>query len=86
MPRHPPHSPTPFGDGLEECVLRPAFEAASRADLCLSLGSTMSIGPSNRVVAMHQGPLIACVRQDTEHDSLCERTDPPGVRAWQGFS
>jgi len=69
-----------FGDGLEECVLRPAFEAASRADACLSLGSTMSIGPSNQVVVIQRGPLIICVRQDTEMDRLSESTC--GIRAW----
>lgn len=69
-----------FGDGLEDCVLRPAFEHASQADACLSLGSTMSIGPSNQVVMMHRGPLIACVRQDTEMDGLCAKTN--GVRAY----
>merc|ERR1719375_265932 len=69
-----------FGDGLEDCVLRPAFEHAARADACLSLGSTMSIGPSNQVVMMPRGPLIACVRQDTEMDGLCKRSG--GVRAY----
>lgn len=69
-----------FGDGLERCVLEPAFEYAASADACLSLGSTMSIGPSNQVVMMHKGPLIACVRQDTEMDGLCKRTG--GVRAY----
>lgn len=69
-----------FGDGLEECVLRPAFAHARRADACLSLGSTMSIGPSNQVVLMHQGPLIACVRQDTQMDAACDATG--GVRVW----
>ncbi|CAE7560161.1 SRT1 [Symbiodinium natans] len=53
-----------FGDGLEECVLRPAFEHAAEADACLSLGSTMSIGPSNQVVLIQKGPLIVCVRQE----------------------
>lgn len=69
-----------FGDGLEECVLGPAFEAAGQADACLSLGSTMSIGPSNQVVVMQNGPLIACVRQDTEMDRLCKSR--AGVRAY----
>eukprot|EP00931_Biecheleriopsis_adriatica_P062711 TRINITY_DN37857_c0_g1_i1.p1 TRINITY_DN37857_c0_g1~~TRINITY_DN37857_c0_g1_i1.p1 ORF type:complete len:472 (-),score=101.66 TRINITY_DN37857_c0_g1_i1:61-1455(-) len=69
-----------FGDGLEECVLRPAFEHAAQADACLSLGSTMSIGPSNQVVRIQKGPLIACVRQDTEMDRLCISTG--GVRAY----
>jgi len=69
-----------FGDGLEECVLGPAFKHAQRADACLSLGSTMSIGPSNQVVAIQSGPLIACVRQDTEMDALCQKTN--GVRAY----
>eukprot|EP01062_Namystynia_karyoxenos_P066304 TRINITY_DN60267_c0_g1_i1.p1 TRINITY_DN60267_c0_g1~~TRINITY_DN60267_c0_g1_i1.p1 ORF type:complete len:412 (+),score=92.71 TRINITY_DN60267_c0_g1_i1:72-1307(+) len=69
-----------FGDGLESCVLRPAFEYAQRADCCLSLGSTMSIGPSNQVVTMHSGPLIVCVRQETEMDELCKRSG--GVRAF----
>merc|ERR1712129_167997 len=69
-----------FGDGLEACVLQPAFGNAAKADACLSLGSTMSIGPSNQVVMMHKGPLIACVRQDTEMDSLCKSTR--GVRAY----
>lgn len=67
-----------FGDGLEECVLRPAFEHAAEADACLSLGSTMSIGPSNQVVAIQKGPLIVCVRQDTEMDMLCQASG--GVR------
>ncbi|OLQ07780.1 NAD-dependent protein deacetylase sirtuin-6 [Symbiodinium microadriaticum] len=67
-----------FGDGLEECVLRPAFEHAAEADACLSLGSTMSIGPSNQVVAIQKGPLIVCVRQDTEMDTLCQASG--GVR------
>lgn len=69
-----------FGDGLEERVLSPAFEAAEAADACLSLGSTMSIGPSNQVVIIQKGPLIVCVRQDTEMDRLCKRTG--GVRAY----
>ncbi|CAE7942353.1 SRT1 [Symbiodinium necroappetens] len=116
-----------FGDGLEECVLRPAFEylcamvslfpvtrerwqapaacllrmsmkisimvgmAFVRVVMLLmmGLGSTMSIGPSNQadgsrreprdghnetaqVVAIQKGPLIVCVRQDTEMDTLCQ--------------
>lgn len=69
-----------FGDGLEECVLRPAFEAAAQADACLSLGSTMSIGPSNQVVKIQRGPLIVCVRQDTEMDRLCASSG--GIRAY----
>lgn len=69
-----------FGDGLEECVLRPAFEAAAVADACLSLGSTMSIGPSNQVVNIQKGPLIVCVRQDTEMDRLCQTSN--GVRSY----
>ena len=69
-----------FGDSLESCVLDPAFEAAERADACLSLGSTMAIGPSNQVVRMHPGPLITCVRQDTEMDS--HTTLSGGVRAY----
>jgi len=40
----------------------------------------MSIGPSNQVVYIHQGPLIVCVRQDTEMDEICEETN--GVRAY----
>lgn len=69
-----------FGDGLERCVLDPAFEFAQSADACLSLGSTMSIGPSNQIAIMHQGPLIACVRQDTEMDSYVKRSG--GVRVY----
>lgn len=69
-----------FGDGLEECTLRPAFEHAVEADACLSLGSTMSIGPSNQVVLVQKGPLIVCVRQDTEMDQRCASTG--GVRAY----
>ena len=51
---------------------------AGGVDACLSLGSTMSIGPSNMIVTMPRGPLIVCVRQDTEMDPLCAR----GVRAY----
>ncbi|CAE7426749.1 Sirt6 [Symbiodinium pilosum] len=69
-----------FGDGLEEGLLRPAFEHATVADACLSLGSTMSIGPSNQVVAIQKGPLIACVRQDTDMDRLCQSSG--GVRVY----
>ena len=69
-----------FGDGLESSVLGPALEAAARADACLSLGSSMSIGPSNQVVLMQRGPLVACVRQDTEMDTHCASTG--GVRAY----
>ena len=69
-----------FGDGLEDCVLGPAFKFAETAGACLSLGSTMSIGPSNMIVTMPTGPLIVCVRQDTEMDELCRQTG--GVRAF----
>mmetsp|Transcript_26088 Transcript_26088/g.48961 ORF Transcript_26088/g.48961 Transcript_26088/m.48961 type:complete len:93 (-) Transcript_26088:136-414(-) len=40
----------------------------------------MSIGPSNQVVAIQQGPLIVCVRQDTEMDRLCRSSG--GVRVY----
>jgi mono-ADP-ribosyltransferase sirtuin 6 len=69
-----------FGDGLEDCVLGPAFEKAEAAGCCLSLGSTMSIGPSNAVVQMGSGPLVACVRQDTEMDGHVATSG--GVRAY----
>jgi mono-ADP-ribosyltransferase sirtuin 6 len=69
-----------FGDGLEDCVLTPAFDYAEEAGACLSLGSTMSIGPSNMIVTVPKGPLIVCVRQETEMDGLCQRTG--GVRAF----
>ena len=65
-----------FGDGLEECVLGPAFEAAENADACLSLGSTMSIGPSNQVVTLQGGPLIVCVRQVERAAPRCICTCP----------
>lgn len=52
--------------------------AARRADCCLSLGSTMSIGPSNRACLVN-GPLVVCVRQDTEFD---RRAAVNGVRAY----
>eukprot|EP00434_Breviolum_minutum_P030284 symbB.v1.2.026788.t2/scaffold2527.1/size76866/2 len=53
---------------------------AAEADACLSLGSTMSIGPSNQVVLIQKGPLLVCVRQDTEMDQRCVATG--GVRAY----
>ena len=72
-----------FGDALEECVLGPAFEAAENADACLSLGSTMSIGPSNQVVTLQSGPLIVCVRQ-VRHTAGIARLHRPHVMSCEG--
>lgn len=64
-----------FGQNLREQDLERAFEAASRADLVVSLGSTLSVTPAANVplhAAMRGIPYVIVNRGPTEHDSLRE--------------
>jgi NAD-dependent deacetylase len=64
-----------FGQNLREQDLERAFEAASGADLVISLGSTLSVTPAASVplhAAMHGTPYVIVNRGPTEHDGLRE--------------
>ncbi|XP_060070664.1 NAD-dependent protein deacylase sirtuin-6-like [Ylistrum balloti] len=67
-----------FGDNLEGEVLDNAVANAKRADMVLTLGSTLRVSPANSLVTMGQKPvkLVICNRQTTPYDDVCERKDP----------
>lgn len=62
-----------FGQSLDEAVLDRAFEEADRADLCLALGSTLSVVPAAYVpltVARNGGTLVIVNEEDTDLDHV----------------
>ncbi len=65
-----------FGDNLEESILSRAEENADKADLCLSLGTTMQVTPACDLVSRGQKPLRLVIvnRQKTGFDDLCFKT------------
>ncbi|XP_033756793.1 LOW QUALITY PROTEIN: NAD-dependent protein deacetylase Sirt6-like [Pecten maximus] len=67
-----------FGDNLEEHVLDSANDNAKKADMVLTLGSTLRVSPANSLVTKGQKPiqLVICNRQTTPYDDICERRDP----------
>ncbi|XP_048764192.1 NAD-dependent protein deacetylase Sirt6-like [Ostrea edulis] len=62
-----------FGDYLEEDVLGNAVHHAERADLVITLGSTLQVSPANSLVEMGEKPtrLVICNRQGTPYDAVC---------------
>ena len=62
-----------FRDNLEEAILVNAELHACKADLCLSLGTTMQVTPACELVEMGKKPLRLVIvnRQKTSFDSLC---------------
>jgi NAD-dependent deacetylase len=66
-----------FGQNLSQEDLRRAFEAASRADLVIALGSTLSVTPAATLplaAAARGVPYVIINRGSTEHDGLSEVT------------
>jgi len=64
-----------FGQNLRESDLKKAFDAASRADLAISLGSTLSVTPAANVplqAALNGARYVIINRGRTEHDDLPE--------------
>ena len=61
-----------FRDDLDEAILTTAKTHAQKADLCLSLGTTMQVTPACHLVTMGQKPLRLVIvnRQKTDLDKL----------------
>jgi NAD-dependent deacetylase len=62
-----------FGQTLDPALLRRAADEASRADLVLALGSTLSVQPAAQIplVAARRGvPYLIVNQGETEHDAL----------------
>jgi NAD-dependent deacetylase len=62
-----------FGQNLDPAVLEEATAAASRADLALSLGSTLSVNPAAMmplITAKNGAPYVIINRGETEHDRV----------------
>ena len=68
-----------FRDNLEEDVLSTAEMHAGKADLCLSLGTTMQVTPACELVEMGKKPLNLVIvnRQTTPLDHIARQTLPP---------
>ena len=66
-----------FGDDLEEAILSQAEEHGGRADVMLSLGSTMQVTPACDLVVRNKKAvrLVIVNRQETNFDELCYRRD-----------
>ena len=62
-----------FGDDLEEAILSRAEENAGKADIMLSLGSTMQVTPACDLVVRNKKvvQLVIVNRQETNFDELC---------------
>lgn len=65
-----------FGESLPERALALAREHASKADICLVLGSSLTVTPANEIpetVGERKGAkLVICNLQKTPIDNLCE--------------
>lgn len=64
-----------FGQNLREADLRRAEEAAGRADLAISLGSSLSVMPAAGfplLAARSGAPYVVVNRGSTDHDGLIE--------------
>ena len=66
-----------FGDDLEEAILTRAEQHAERADVMLSLGSTMQVTPACDLVVKNRKAvgLVIINRQTTNFDELCYERD-----------
>ena len=66
-----------FGDDLEEMILSRAEEHAGKADVMLSLGSTMQVTPACDLVMRNKKVvrLVIVNRQETNFDELCYQQD-----------
>ena len=66
-----------FGDDLREDVITTAERVAKDSDLCISLGTTMTVTPACDLVLMGQKPLHLVIvnRQKTQFDYLCITKD-----------
>ena len=71
-----------FGDDLEESILTRAMRAAGKADVMLSLGSTMQVTPACHLVVKNRKVvrLVIVNRQETEFDDLCFERDRWSVK------
>ncbi|KAL8866493.1 MAG: hypothetical protein Q9174_006274 [Haloplaca sp. 1 TL-2023] len=65
-----------FGESLPAQPVNRARDHAKKADLCLVLGSSLTVTPANEipemVVQKRSGKLVICNLQDTPIDHLCE--------------
>ncbi|KAI1260679.1 NAD-dependent deacetylase sirtuin-7 [Xylariaceae sp. FL1019] len=65
-----------FGENLWEEPIRLAREHAEKADLCIVLGSSLTVTPANEIpepVGMRRGAhLVICNLQSTPKDHLCD--------------
>ncbi|RKU46367.1 hypothetical protein DL546_003134 [Coniochaeta pulveracea] len=65
-----------FGESLPAEALQRAFDHAKAADLCLVLGSSLTVTPANEipeeVCRKRRGRLVICNLQKTPLDQLCE--------------
>jgi NAD-dependent deacetylase len=62
-----------FGQNLDPTVLEEATAAASKADLALALGSTLSVNPAAMIpliTAKNGAPYVIINRGETEHDPM----------------
>ena len=66
-----------FGDDLEEEILTRAEDHAGRADVMISLGSTMQVTPACHLVVRNRKVvrLVIVNRQTTEFDDLCHERE-----------
>ena len=79
-----------FGDDLEEGILTRAEEHAEKADVMISLGSTMQVTPACHLVVKNRKVvrLVIVNRQTTEFDEICYeragsgRAEPRGSRVF----
>lgn len=72
-PGQPSSRSSPFGQAMPARLLEKAFEAAERADLAISLGSTLSVEPAASVprrAAQRGVPYVIINFGATSHDSL----------------
>ncbi|KAH8658121.1 NAD-dependent deacetylase sirtuin-7 [Xylariales sp. PMI_506] len=65
-----------FWEDLPEAALNMAEEHAAKADLCLVLGSSLTVSPANEIAAevghKRRSKLVVCNLQDTPVDSLAD--------------
>ena len=66
-----------FGDDLEESILTRAERHAEKADIMMSLGSTMQVTPASHLVIKNRKVvrLVIVNRQTTEFDDICYEKD-----------
>jgi len=62
-----------FGESLPQIPMRKAFDNSYKSDLCIVLGSSLTVTPAAdmpKAVAQHGGKLVICNLQQTPLDSL----------------